>query len=113
MKKSKYKNERSADGVNGILIFSMFDNKPLFRIYDKKYEDGFKDFEIFHDDVSITINDPLASFYDIDEETSILDHPSQVLGIEVEQTEFCLKCNALLMVHGDEIYCPRCVEEEK
>ena len=46
-------------------------------------EDGtFTDYEIRHDDLSVTINaDELASFFQIDDRF-VLDHSPQVLGLE-------------------------------
>ena len=111
----RYKNERPANGLTGVLIFDSVDNSPIFRIYDKNTEEGFKDYYIWHDDMTITIHkDELASLYDVQdegEEFSILDHRSDVLGyIEVEDTEYCNKCGALLMADGNDSYCPKCRE---
>jgi len=62
----------SADKIKGILINSC--GKFLFRVYGKNGE--FKDYDIAHNDLSITINDSDAYFYD-DEK---LDHSPETLG---------------------------------
>ncbi len=68
-----------ADGVKGVLIRAR-DGTMMFRVYhDNK---GFTDYEIRHDDLSVTIdNDALAAFYSIGER-NILDHSPRVLGLE-------------------------------
>ena len=68
-----------AEGVKGILIRTI-DGEYLFKVNS---EDGTsKTYELRHDDLSITIDkDALASFYEIDEETAVLDHSPSVLGL--------------------------------
>jgi len=46
----------NAKGVK-CLFMRDFDGGHYIRIYDKKYEDGFKDFTIRYDDLSIDILD--------------------------------------------------------
>ncbi len=67
-----------AGGVKGVLIRN--GTEFLFRVY--KGDGSFADYEIHHDDLSITINpDELASFYD-DGERHILDHSPNVFGLK-------------------------------
>lgn len=75
----------SAAGVKGVLIRTV-NGAMAFRVY---HDDGrFTDYEIRHDDLSVTIdNDALAAFYKAcpraggDGEDHILDHSPQVLGL--------------------------------
>jgi hypothetical protein len=68
-----------ASGAKGILIRS-FDGEIAFRVYHDN--ENFTDYEIRHNDLSITIDqDELAAFYITDEHT-LLDHSPQVLGLE-------------------------------
>jgi hypothetical protein len=67
-----------AGGVNGVLIRS--GSAFLFRVY--RNDGTFKDYEICHDDLSVTIDsDELASFYS-DGEHHILDHSPEVFGLK-------------------------------
>jgi len=68
-----------AAGVKGVIIRT-FDGVLMFRVYhDPK---RFTDYEIRHDDLSVTIDaDALAAFYEVGERR-ILDHSPQVLGLK-------------------------------
>ena len=69
----------SAAGVQGMIIRS-FDGNLMFRVY--RDPEHFTDYEIRHDDLSVTIDaDALAAFYKIGGR-NILDHIPQVLGLE-------------------------------
>jgi hypothetical protein len=69
----------SASGVKGILI-SSFDGEYSFRVYTGDGE--FIDYDLRHDDLSITINaDAFAAFYRVDGH-DVLDHDPQVLGLK-------------------------------
>jgi len=69
---------RSAAGVKGVLIRTV-DGATVFRVYDGR--ERFTDYEIRHDDLSVTIDaDELAAFYKVGER-DILDHGPQVLGL--------------------------------
>ena len=69
---------RSAAGVKGVLIRT-FDGAVAFRVYHDR--ERFTDYEIRHDDLSVTIDaDELAAFYRVGER-DILDHDPQVLGL--------------------------------
>ena len=69
----------SAAGVKGVIIRTL-DGALMFRVYhDTK---RFTDYEIRHDDLSVTIDaDALAAFYKVGERC-ILDHSPQVLGLK-------------------------------
>ncbi|MDR2207812.1 MAG: hypothetical protein LBE22_02410 [Azoarcus sp.] len=68
-----------AEGVQGMLI-RLGGGGFAFRVYTDNGE--FIDYDIRHDDLSITIDkDALASFYRIGEH-DILDHSPQVLGLK-------------------------------
>lgn len=67
-----------AAGVKGILIRT-FDGAVVLRVY-RNHED-FTDYEIRHDELSVTIDaEELASFYKIGER-DVLDHSPEVLGL--------------------------------
>ena len=69
---------RSASGAKGVLIRTL-DRGMVFRVYDNN--EHFTDYEIRHDDLSVTIDaDELAAFYKVGER-DILDHAPQVLGL--------------------------------
>lgn len=73
-----------AAGVKGIIIRTL-DGALLFRIYRDR--EHFTDYEIRHDDLSVTIDpDAMAAFYRIGEH-DILDHSPEVLGLKrIEST---------------------------
>ena len=73
-----------AKGIKGCLLDGMF------RVYDKNApkdwgssEDGFRDFEIYHSDLEVVINDFDGEFY-FDKDKLYLDHSREVLGKEDE-----------------------------
>ena len=69
----------SAAGVQGMIIRS-FDGSFMFRVY--RDPEHFTDYEIRHDDLSVTIDaDALAAFYKVGER-NILDHSPPVLGLK-------------------------------
>ena len=69
---------KSADGVEGCLIPG-FDGELYFRVYDADH--NFQDYLITHRDLTVTITDPDAFFYD-DELSARLDHSPVTLGLE-------------------------------
>lgn len=75
--KEKKMSQVSAKGKKGILIYSI--DGMFFRVYDKKYKEGFKDFTIKHTDLSIIIDDDEAI---IDEEGEFIDHSNETLGLD-------------------------------
>ena len=69
----------SAAGVNGVIVRTL-DGTMVFRVYHDR--EHFTDYEIRHDDLSVTIDtDELAAFYKVGER-DILDHSPQVLGLK-------------------------------
>jgi len=69
----------SAVGVKGVLIRAL-DGALMFRVYHDREQ--FTDYEIRHDDLSVTIDaEELAAFYKVGER-DILDHSPQVLGLK-------------------------------
>lgn len=69
---------RSAAGMKGVLIRTA-GGATVFRVYDGP--ERFTDYELRHDDLSVTIDaDELAAFYKVGER-DILDHSPQVLGL--------------------------------
>ncbi len=68
---------KSADGVEGFLIYNGWDNYN-FRIY---HDDGtFDDYAVLHCDLGITVKDVDAFFYERDGK-KYLDHAPDTLGI--------------------------------
>ncbi len=62
------------------MIIRTFDGSFMFRVY--RDPEHFTDYEIRHDDLSVTIDaDALAAFYKIGER-NILDHSPPVLGLK-------------------------------
>ena len=67
-----------AKGVQGVLISSQ--GKPYFRVYSKDKE-SFKDYELLHQDLKITI-DESASFYERKEDdVCALDYDPRCFGL--------------------------------
>lgn len=70
---------KSAAGAKGVIIRTL-DGALVFRVYHDR--ERFTDYEIRHDDLSVTVDtDALASFYKVGER-DILDHSPQVLGLK-------------------------------
>ena len=70
---------KSAAGVKGVLIRTL-DGVMMFRVYHDL--ERFTDYEIKHDDLSVTIDaDELAAFYKV-EGRDVLDHSPEVLGLK-------------------------------
>ncbi|MBI3918440.1 MAG: hypothetical protein HY322_15705 [Betaproteobacteria bacterium] len=70
---------KPAAGVEGVIIRTL-DGALAFRVYHDREQ--FTDYQIRHDDLSVTIDvDALASFYKVGER-DILDHSPQVLGLK-------------------------------
>lgn len=68
-----------AAGIKGVLIQTL-DGGVTFRVYHN--HEHFTDYEIRHDDLSVTIDkDALAAFYKVGEH-NILDHSPRVLGLK-------------------------------
>lgn len=70
---------KPADGIKGLLIRTL-DGTMMFRVYHD--DERFTDYEIRHEDLSVTIDrNALASFYKVGKH-NILDHSPQVLGLK-------------------------------
>lgn len=68
-----------AGGVRGVLCKSVDGGCYVFRVYAD--DQTFVDYELRHDDLTVTIaEDELASFYRVGDE-HILDHSPGVLGL--------------------------------
>lgn len=75
---------KSANGISGQLLrtFDREGSNYFFRVYNS---DGtFTDYDLAHSDLSITINDEDAFFYE-DNESNLLDHSPKTLGISVTE----------------------------
>jgi len=71
-------NIKSANEVSGVLL--PVGRTWVFRVY---HNDGeFTDYDIYHSDLQITINDEDAYFYKRENGESYLDHSPQTLGIK-------------------------------
>ena len=70
---------KSANGVEGCLIRGI-NGEYYFRVYDADH--NFVDYDLAHSDLSITITDADAYFYN-DEFTARLDHAPATLGIDI------------------------------
>jgi len=69
----------NASGVSGVLCRNS-DGDYFFRVYHQ--DKSFSDYDLLHNDLSITIDqDALASFYAIGKRKT-LDHSPQVLGLK-------------------------------
>jgi len=69
---------KSANGVKGCIL--PIGNLWVFRVYD---EDGeFTDYDIYHSDLQVTINDVDAYFYERENGEPYLDHSPETLGIK-------------------------------
>jgi len=64
-----------ANGTKGHLID--VDGKLMFRVYDHKH--NYVDYDIWHSDLTVIINDEDAYFYD----GEVLDHSPKTLGLEL------------------------------
>ena len=68
----------SAAGAKGVIIRTL-DGAITFRVYHDR--DRFTDYEIRHDELSVTIDaDEMAAFYRVGGR-DVLDHDPQVLGL--------------------------------
>jgi len=71
----------SANGVTGCLLPMFGEQTWVFRVYN---EDGtFTDYDIHHSDLSVTITDEDAYFYERASGEPYLDHSPATLGKEI------------------------------
>ena len=72
---------KNADKQTGLLIKGLNGDPWYFRIYDRNGD--FKDFEIRHDDIRVTISDDSAEFLESEDgEEFYLDYSRDILGQE-------------------------------
>jgi hypothetical protein len=69
---------KNANGTSGVLL--PVGETWVFRVYHENGE--FTDYDIFHSDLSVTINDADAYFYEREDGRAYLDHSPQTLGIK-------------------------------
>lgn len=84
-RRSGHKNAEvsSANGARGFLCKSAVDGSYFFRVHETN--EAFTDYELWHDDLEVTISpDAMASFYRIGED-HILDHSPEVLGLQQDE----------------------------
>lgn len=74
---------KSADGIEGHILFSGVTNKPYFRVYDFP-NFSYTDYQISHHDLVVTIKDKDAFFYSYPDDTFYLDHSPDTLGYKVK-----------------------------
>ena len=71
-----------ARGTSGVIIKS-FDDKYYLRVYGCSGE--FVEYNLRHEDLAVTISsDEMASFYS-NEDSNVLDHSPESLGLDVEK----------------------------
>jgi hypothetical protein len=69
---------KSANGVEGILIWVHSLDRLMFRVYNE--DSSFTDYDIDHSDLCVTIKDEDAYFYEHDNGLLTLDHSPETLG---------------------------------
>ena len=72
----------SADGVEGFLIWVAGD-KYVFRVYSE--DKTFKDYDIRHSDMCVTVRDADATLYEYKDGSCYLDHSPETLGVRNEK----------------------------
>jgi hypothetical protein len=70
--------EKSAKGVKGYLLYSPFDKRHIFRVYDEKNKGQFTDYQIIAEDIEIKINSDYYSLINKDG-LYILDYSKKAL----------------------------------
>lgn len=79
-KKETNMNIKSANGVTGMLLNPYHnEGKWIFRVYDNG---TFKDYDLCHSDLCVTINDDDAFFYKDPNGPNRLDHGPETLGVK-------------------------------
>jgi len=74
----------SARGAKGCILRT-FDGRTIFRVYNPVYADKFKDYDLAHSDIFVTLDaDCEAAFYEYEDGRAVLDHEPDVLGIKVD-----------------------------
>lgn len=73
----------NADGTQGHLLYGA--TGYFFRVYDRTVTPWtFKDYDLLHCDLGVTIDDVDASFYEHPDGTMTLDHSPSTLGYRQE-----------------------------
>jgi hypothetical protein len=75
----KFTTTKPAIGTKGHLLDN-FDGTYCFRVYGEDHT--FKDYELHHCDLTVTIEDYDAAFYENEDGNMILDHAPATLGKE-------------------------------
>jgi hypothetical protein len=70
----------NAEGTTGFILTSVATESVFFRVYDK--EGGFKDYDLYHNDLEVTIVCKDAYFYDYGER-QVIDHDPKIIGYKV------------------------------
>jgi hypothetical protein len=73
-----HKMQISANGISGVLL--PIGGSMVFRVYEPNGE--FTDYDIYHSDLTVTINDEDAYFYIGKDGVPYLDHSPATLGKE-------------------------------
>ena len=74
-------NVKSAIGTTGFILSTI--DGYVFRVYEKGTE-AFKDYELRHCDLEVTILCDDAVFYELDNGRNLLDYSPETLGIEIK-----------------------------
>ncbi len=64
--------------LSGVLLFDL-DGQAVLRVIDDSI-DGYTDYDIIHDDLSITIDDDTATVRTADDGTKYIDYDDATLG---------------------------------
>lgn len=75
----------SANGVKGCLLPMFGGQIWMFRVYN---DDGtFRDYDILHSDLTVTITDDDAYFYQNHKDDIYLDHSPATLGLDIGELD--------------------------
>lgn len=70
----------SATGATGFMIRTL--DGYVFRVYGKGADQTFKDYDILHYDLEVTVQETDATFYETDTGDMFLDYSPETLGIK-------------------------------
>ena len=74
-------NVKSAIGTTGFILDTI--DGYVFRVYEKDTM-AFKDYELRHGDLEVTIQCDDAVFYELDTGVNLLDYSPETLGIDIK-----------------------------
>lgn len=74
-------NVKSATGTTGFILNTV--HGCFFRVYEKD-STAFRDYELRHSDLEVTIQCDDAVFYELDIGVNLLDHSPETLGIDIK-----------------------------